>query len=540
MLIRIFVCLLCAVALAGAQQTNPKPAPGTVCPGDCTSGREKVKDVFFDPDGGFTGRKLFARQDCVRVSIRGASPGMHFKVVVNETVVDETALQTTSALSGISIPSPGNDKSTPATQPQSALDQHLSGESAFIMPLSTGVAEAETKGLQLHTLSTSLDAVFGKLRTYFSALQSASGLASAKQNASNVITELDAVSGIEVDSQTGALNTGTPKSGAAVAQNLREADKNLQSKPLSKALSEIASSNALPAEKKDMFGFAAAHLDAHDAQLAADSQHIEQYAAFLDSLDAIKQRVRSIEDAPSSTVLATIFGDWHEARTITLALQNATVDPETSQLGDFQPVGSSITIVMGQPVFAISGGFAVSPLARISYQTLGTSAGSAGSSSGSTGTIGYQEHSSTRVQPMAFISGSLWDGTTSWMHGSVHMMAGLTISNNQISTNPEFLFGPALSFLRERLFFTAGAYGGFQQVLQGGYTVGGAAPSGSIPTLNQFHWRPGFAISWRIISASKSNTSDPAPAANPNTKPASKGNTKAPGNGNNNNGSGGQ
>ena len=104
---------------------------------------------------------------------------------------------------------------------------------------------------------------------------------------------------------------------------------------------------------------------------------------------------------------------------------------------------------------------------------------------------------------MAFINASLWDGTTSWLHGSVQMTVGLTLSNNTISTNPEFVFGPSLSFLRDRLFLTGGVYAGFQESLANGYTLGGPAPSGSIPTLNQLHWKPGFAISWRTVSASK-------------------------------------
>jgi hypothetical protein len=236
----------------------------------------------------------------------------------------------------------------------------------------------------------------------------------------------------------------------------------------------------------------------------------------------------SIKDgSPTCKASGTIVGDWHEARTVTATLQKATADSSGNPTGDFTAVGTGVTLVMGQPVFAISGGFAISPMAKTTFQTLGaSSSSSSGSSASSSGTIGLQENSSTRVQPMAFINASLIDGTTSWLKGSLHMTAGFTLTNNQLSTNPEFLFGPSLSFLRERLFFTVGAYGGFQQSLQAGYALGGPAPSGTIPTVNQFHWRPGFAISWRVVSASKTNdnSSTTNPPAQPTTKSKSKSN----------------
>ena len=59
-MMRKIVCLLSAAALAGAQaqnqpqvQTMQGSGSGNVCSGDCTKGREKVKDVRFDANGGF-------------------------------------------------------------------------------------------------------------------------------------------------------------------------------------------------------------------------------------------------------------------------------------------------------------------------------------------------------------------------------------------------------------------------------------------------------------------------------------------------------
>src|ERR1017187_59983 len=89
------ICLISAAALAVAQTTPPaggKPTPGN-CPGDCTGGSKKARDVCFAPSGGFTGARLFGRSDWVRVSVCGDYPvSTKFRVVMNEQVVDEAAL----------------------------------------------------------------------------------------------------------------------------------------------------------------------------------------------------------------------------------------------------------------------------------------------------------------------------------------------------------------------------------------------------------------------------------------------------------------
>ena len=183
------------------------------------------------------------------------------------------------------------------------------------------------------------------------------------------------------------------------------------------------------------------------------------------------------------------------ARTATLKLQNKSqTDTDFKDTPGVDPV----TLQLGQPVFALSTGFAGTPLGKTAYQTLG------GSGSSSTSTIGLQENSASRIQPMAFLSGSVAE-SRSWCC-SMHITAGFTLTDNKLSTNPEFLFGPSVGMLNERLLITAGAYGGYKASLPNPYTVGGAAPSGAIPTLNQFHWKAGFAISWRITSLGGSST----------------------------------
>jgi hypothetical protein len=73
---------------------------------------------------------------------------------------------------------------------------------------------------------------------------------------------------------------------------------------------------------------------------------------------------------------------------------------------------------------------------------------------------------------------------------SLHPTAAF--SSNKLR-HPDFLFGPSVSFLRDQFFPMAA----FTEVSGShslpGYAVGGSAPSGSIPTINQFHWKQGFS-----------------------------------------------
>jgi hypothetical protein len=369
-----------------------------------------------------------------------------------------------------------------------------------LAPLKT----AEDNATKLQTLANSLGAAFQSVTKDLRDLNEADNSTTRQGAASRLLADLAAVKSLQVNDDTVSL--GGNSDPAATAAALRKRDSELQAFSLSDAMKQVSRINLSQSEAQAV-GTETSHEMQHDTIAAANSSKIEWYAQLMASFNTISKSAQVL--AANCTVLGTVVGDWHEARTVGLQLQSAAASDPTN----FQTVGTGVTLVMGQPVFAISGGFAISPLAKTTFQTLGAS--SSGSSGSSSGTIGLQENSSTRVQPMAFINASLVDGTTSWLKGSLHMTAGFTLTNNQLSTNPEFLFGPSLSFLRERLFFTGGVYGGFQQSLQAGYTLGGPAPSGTIPTVNQFHWRPGFAISWRVVSASKTN--DNSSTTNPKT-----------------------
>jgi hypothetical protein len=78
---------------------------------------------------------------------------------------------------------------------------------------------------------------------------------------------------------------------------------------------------------------------------------------------------------------------------------------------------------------------------------------------------------------------------------------GLTAKPDNEGTDPEFLVGPSISFIEERLFFTFGGYAGRKQELEGNLTVGQKIPADfgdELPISKHYVWKPGFAITYKI------------------------------------------
>ncbi len=494
--------LLLALMPAYCADNAANKASDRVCKGDCTAGVKHPKVVCFSPEGGYTGSKLFARTDWIRVAICNAPTGTQFRVVIDESVVDESTLSQVGGIIGVNLPSPSPSDNADAANENAA--KTMSGAA------SPEVSNAEQNAARQQNVLHTLDTQFQPIRKDIDNFQQSVSRSAERKNAQQLLNDLKSVDGLQVNAGFKNITFSGPQNRSALpdtARQLLDLNRDFQASSMSNALSLTVSSNTNLSEmQKSALAFETIHAPQHDADVSTASAKIAQYAAFIADIPALTARLTKIvndatSDQDSCQVLGTILPDWHEARTVAVKLQKATAAATADQPATYSDV-TSVTLTLGQPLFAFSAGFAVSPLAKISYQSLGATSGT--STSGN-GTIGYSENSSTRVQPMAFLDASLIDGTTSWLHGSLHMTAGFTLTSGQLSTNPEFLFGPSLSFLKEQLFITVGAYGGFQQALQAGYTIGSAAPGGSIPTLNQFHWKPGFAISWRVASASKAN-----------------------------------
>jgi hypothetical protein len=103
-----------------------------------------------------------------------------------------------------------------------------------------------------------------------------------------------------------------------------------------------------------------------------------------------------------------------------------------------------------------------------------------------------------RSSPALLINAHLLDLSTSACHCSLGVSAGLVGKTGTSGSDLEYIFGPTVGFLDDRILLTPGVYGGRQQLLGQGLSVGGAAPTGAIPTINRLTWKFGFALTYRI------------------------------------------
>ena len=430
------------------------------CKGDCSAqatGRQKWSFCIDAQTGAFDGKRFYSRRDVVLVKVCNMNPfAAVVTVSVAETVATESVLSDLqSVLTGAPAATQANNKAQAAAQTDVAAAQALK------------LSESQTP----EELLAAQNKILERINNNLQALRAGNlPFADAQQVAGKIVQDIDQL---------------------AVASDLSTAAAQLSQSVIQ------PSATAAAAE--------VSHAVAHNTSVDATATALAAAATQINKVRVLEPALIAFRDQKDNCiVVATILPDYHSSRTATITANKTPVNADGT-LGTQAALGKPIDLTLGSGLFAASVGVAISPLAKVSYQSIG-SPSSAGSSSSSSNIIALQENSNTRTQVMTLVSANLLDGLwgREWCC-SLHLSAGFTLSSDKLSTNPEFLFGPSLSFLRDQFFLTAGVYGGFQQSLTGGYTVGGAAPSGSIPTVNQFHWKPGFAISWRIPKLTSAN-----------------------------------
>jgi hypothetical protein len=159
-------------------------------------------------------------------------------------------------------------------------------------------------------------------------------------------------------------------------------------------------------------------------------------------------------------------------------------------------VGNSATINFGGGArFAIAGGVVASPFETITYKRV-----PAIIDGRSTTIIGAENSSNSRILPILMLHGRLFEMNNKYISG-VHLSLGITAKPNDTGTNVEWLIGPSLSFIEERLFLTVGGYAGRRQVLEGNLAPGQELPADfkdDIPINNRLVWKPGFALTYKF------------------------------------------
>ncbi len=178
------------------------------------------------------------------------------------------------------------------------------------------------------------------------------------------------------------------------------------------------------------------------------------------------------------------------------------------------PSGQNNEVVeIGRPRFTLSGGFVSSPLPRRTFLNVKGFARDAQGNpigDGSDKVVGLGENSPRRLLPMALLNSRL----LSYKPVSLFFSVGLTAKRDD-NIDVEYLLGPSVSFLNDRVLFTVGAYGGKSQVLARDLTPGDKLPD-SVGDAKLFQkkyiWKPGFALSFKLsrpaTAGAQQNTSN--------------------------------
>jgi hypothetical protein len=490
------------LTLAGGSNLRAADPPPT-CKGDCSDqakGRVQWSYCVDAQSGSFTGKRFFSRRDVVFVKLCNMNPfAAVVTVSVDETVATESVLSDLqAALMG------GAAASQAATKANAAAKNDANTSSAAIDKLklkmnflsqqaqnATGADKAQFQ-TQLNQLMTVTDAI-----TLLDATSQSPEdlLASQTQILERINNNLQA---LRADKQPFANSQKLAGTIVADIELLKPASD----------LSQAAALLRKQAPPADNSSDTVSHAVAHSISTDSTADALDAAASQINKLRVLEPGLAAFRDQKESCkIVATILPDYHSSRTATITANKTPVNSDGT-LGTQAALGKPIDLTVGSGLFSASVGIAISPLSKISYQSIGapSSANSSANSNSNSNIIALQENSKTRTQVMTLVNANLVDGLfgKEWCC-SLHLSAGLTLASDKLSTNPEFLFGLSISALRDQLFITGGVYGGFQETLTGGYTVAGAAPSGTIPVTNQFHWKPGIAISWRVPKLTSGN-----------------------------------
>jgi hypothetical protein len=219
---------------------------------------------------------------------------------------------------------------------------------------------------------------------------------------------------------------------------------------------------------------------------------IQKITAGKKAFDTIVNTINNVFASPKSFYQVYTRGEYSLPTDveITVERKDLTKDDATfAKLIDAETINFG-----GGPRFAISGGVVYSPLETINFKRTPALI------NGQPATIvGRDESSNTRILPMLMLNARLFDGKGP-ING-IHMSLGVTAKPDDKGTNVEFLIGPSISFVEERLFLTFGGYAGRQKQLEGNLVPGQQLPkefTDDIPTSNHLVWKPGIALTYKF------------------------------------------
>lgn len=173
--------------------------------------------------------------------------------------------------------------------------------------------------------------------------------------------------------------------------------------------------------------------------------------------------------------------------------------------GGSTPAGQVKEVVrIGKPRFTLSAGMVYSPLPRRTFESVkGFTHDAQGNptGNGSTDIVGLGENSSRRLLPMLILNSRLANVNPF----SLNFSLGITAKRDK-DIDVEYLLGPSVGALRDRVMLTFGAYAGQTQKLVRDVKLGDELPD-SVGDAKLFRkgytWKPGFSFSYVFSDASK-------------------------------------
>jgi hypothetical protein len=196
---------------------------------------------------------------------------------------------------------------------------------------------------------------------------------------------------------------------------------------------------------------------------------------------------------------------------------------QTETLGNVKNLASdgqvNEGVMIGRQRFTLSGGLVYSPLPRRTFKSVkGFTKDAQGNPTGdgSANIVGFDQNSSRRLLPMVFLNSRL----TSFKSTNIYFSVGVTAKHDD-GVDIEYLFGPSVGLLNNRVLFTFGAYAGSTEKLVSDVKLGDELPDGlgnAKLYRKGYTWKPGFSFSYNF--ASKATKEALASKASGDSKPA--------------------
>lgn len=217
---------------------------------------------------------------------------------------------------------------------------------------------------------------------------------------------------------------------------------------------------------------------------------------------ALEEALRRINDVlaigPTGFTQYVAIGEYDLPTEVTLTFRRKD---DLTEGADFAEMGTRTFSFGGPARFTLGVGVGGTTIERTQYERIqGYAVGRDGSISDElTTVIGETESSGSRVTPLLMLHGRLWDARAFWP-ATVQFSVGVSAKADNVGTHIEYLVGPSIGLLDDRLFITAGAYGGGVQTLQGNLHVGEEVPDSltEIPVRKELVWKFGVGLTYKL------------------------------------------